>query len=395
MHIEPNGTQIELAERFDEICRRVVTPQAKRVDATGRVAPETWRMLAEAGYLGLFHPPEFGGSGACGFVQARAMESLARACASTFWAASISTALTGKMLAELCGPVHHERWLRAIVAGERIGCFAASEDGAGSDPGSYRAVVERTARGFRLTGRKSRISNAGVADVAVVLARLGRSDGPDLCYAVVDLSRPGVTRGEIPKLGLRGMSWGTLDFAGVELDAVDVVENASIEKTLRTVEWGQLIQAYCGLGIAASALELSQEYAMSRHAFGRPIGHLERVYERIVEMHVAIDGARELAHEVSCVKARGELARETVLMAKIHATEMAVSVADSAMRVHGGWGWSREHAIERLYRDSLGNVPAGLPNDRLRELLACQMLGVDPWTYASFAGLEPGARRLV
>jgi alkylation response protein AidB-like acyl-CoA dehydrogenase len=382
-------------QRFDRFCSEQIAPRAREADRTGVVSHEVWRALADSGFLGLFHPRAWGGLGVDGMKQALALESLARACAGTFWATTISTVLCGKMLSELCRPVHQERWLRPIVAGTKIGAFAASEHGAGSDPGSYRTTVERTARGYRLRGEKSRISNACTADVAVVLARQGAGMGGGLCYAVVDLRRDGVHRQEQPKLGLSAMSWGTVCFDDIELPAEDVITDASMERTLISVEWGQVLQAFCALGLAQAALDAAIAHASRREAFGRPIAHMPVVHGRIADMHADIESARLLAYEVARLKGQGKAARELVLMAKIHATEMSVRVVDQAMRTLGGWGYSKEHVVERLYRDSLANVPAGLPTDRLRELLTCPMVGADPWQYAPLDWLTPAGLRIL
>ncbi len=386
--------QREFQARFDAVCRERIAPRAREADRSGEVPRESWRDLVDSGFLRLFHGPEHGGLGADGVTQGLAMESLARACASTFWTVSISAVLAGKMLSELCGPSHHKEWLAPILAGDKIGAFAATEDGAGSDPASYRTTLRRTSDGLRLRGGKSRISNACTADVAVVLARRDEPTGPTLCYVVVDLCKRGVLRRELPKLGLQGMSWGTIGFDDVEIAAEDVIVGASIEKTLQVVEWGQLMQAWCGIGVAQAAFEAAQAHAQTRSAFGRPLAHLEIVHGRLADMQVAIDAARLLTLEVSWLKGRGRAARELVLLAKIEATEMAVRVADQAMRNFGGWGFSKQHPVERYYRDSLANVPAGLPTDRLRELIACAMVEVDPWAYEPFDWLDAAGLRL-
>lgn len=390
----PTDRHRAFERRFAQVCRERIAPRAREADRTGALPPESWRELADAGYLRLFHPVEWGGTGADGLTQAIAMEHLARACAGTFWAVSISTVLCGKILHNLCGPAHHGRWLRPIVAGDEIGCFAATEQGAGSDPGSYRTTVRETPRGWRLSGEKSRVSNATSAGVAVVLARKEGAAGQGLCYVVVDLRKPGIRRQEQPKLGLSAMSWGSIVFDDVEIAPEDVILNASMEKTLQSVEWGQLLQTWCAVGLAQAALDACRGYASSRQAFGRPIGHLQVVHARLADMAADIDAARLLALDVSWTKGQGKIAKEAMMMAKVYATEMAVRVADHAMRTFAGWGYSKDHIVERLYRDSLANVPAGLPTDRLRELLACSMVGVDPWAYEPFDWLGPAGLRL-
>jgi alkylation response protein AidB-like acyl-CoA dehydrogenase len=365
-------------EQFTRLCREKIAPRASEVSA------QNWRDLVDSGYFRLFHPHELGGSEASAALLAHAMERLGAACASTLWTATISTALAGKLLHNVCRPEHHDRWLAPIIQGRLIGCFAATEHGSGCDPGAMATTVHRTADGFVLTGEKTRISNATTADVAVVLAQLESR----LCYVVVDLHQRGVHRAELDKLGLRGMSWGTIRFDNVSLAEADVITDADMETVLHTVEWGQLLQTWCAVGLAGQAWEVAMSYAARRDAFGRPVAHLPIVHSRLATMRVELDAARLLAHEAMQRKLSGKPAREEVMLAKIYATEMSVRAADAAMRTLAGWAYSTNYPVERIYRDSLANIPAGLTTDRLRELLACAMLDADPWTYEPFPGLE-------
>ena len=382
------------AREFTRHCQEHIAPLARAADQRRGCSAAGWQAVVDSGYLRLFHPAQWGGTGAGGVRQALAMEALAQACAGTFWAASISSILCGKLLHDLCGAQQQARWLPRIVAGDALGCFAATERGAGSDPASYRTTLRRSGDGYRLYGEKARVSNATTADVAVVLARREAADDPRLCYAVVDLRQPGVLRREQPKLGLQAMSWGSLEFHGVPLDDGDVILDASIDQTLRSVEWGQLIQTMCAIGLTSAALAASREYALQRRAFGRPIAHMQVVHARLADTLAELDAARLLALAAAHDKAEGRSVREPVIMAKIYATEMAVRCADRAMRTFGGSGYSTEHIVERIYRDSLANVPAGLPTDRLRELIACPLVGADPWAYPPFDWLTPAGLAL-
>lgn len=395
MHFALNEEQRQFKEQFDAVCREHIARRAADIDRRGSISTNNWNELARAGYLRLFHSPSWGGSGADGIIQGLAMESLAHACASTFWAISISSVLVGKLLHDLGTPSHHWDWLRPIIAGQKIGAFAATEQGAGSDPNAYQTMVRETRHGLRLVGEKTRVTNACTADVAVVLARNATATGPGLCYVVINLQQRGIERREIPKLGLSGLSWGSIAFDDVPIASEDVVFNANMDRTLRSVEWGQLIQTWCSIGLARAALDACIDYASRRNAFGRPISHLELIHSRIADMYADIDAARLLALEVSWIKGQGRTARDEVMMAKIYATEMATRVIDLAMRIFGGWGYSKDYPIERFYRDCLGNVPAGLPTDRLREFVACSLLGADPWTYSPFDARYLDGARLV
>jgi butyryl-CoA dehydrogenase len=148
------------------------------------------------------------------------------------------------------------------------------------------------------------------------------------------------------------------------------------------------MQAWSAIGLAEAALEACRAHALQRCAFGRAIAHLGVVADRLAAMRIELDGARLLALEATSLRAAGRPARELVMMSKIHATELAVRISETALRIFGGWGYSSECVVERLHRDSLANIPAGLPNDRLRELLICPLLGVDPWVYPPFERAE-------
>jgi acyl-CoA dehydrogenase len=131
--------------------------------------------------------------------------------------------------------------------------------------------------------------------------------------------------------------------------------------------------------LAEAALEACREHALHRCAFGRPIARLGLIRDRLATMRIELDAVRLLAFEATWLRGESRPARERVMMAKIAATELAVRITDAAMRTFGGWGYAKDCVIERLHRDSLANVPAGLPTDRLRELLVCPLLGVDAW----------------
>jgi butyryl-CoA dehydrogenase len=366
---------------FQRLCEERIAPRAAGVDRSGEISRESWDELREHGYFGLFHPREAGGSGADGKTLAAAMEALASACASTAWSATISTGLCGNVIRALGTDAHREQWLRPFASGEKIGSFAVIERTAGSEMNRCRTVLRPDAGGrdFVLDGEKARVSNAGVADVAVVFARF--ESGQDTGYAVVDLRKPGVRRARLSSMGLRGLSFGSLSFEGVRIAAEDVIRCAELERMLDAVEWGQLFQACCACGIAEAALRASVSFTQERIAFGRPIATFEGLQVRLADMRLAIDAARLLSIDVAERKTRGEPARDRAIMAKIYATEMAVRVTEQAMSLHGSLGYLADHALERLHRDSLAGVPAGAANDRLRELLGCEMTGVNPFSY--------------
>jgi alkylation response protein AidB-like acyl-CoA dehydrogenase len=365
------------------MCRELIAPRACQADRSGTLSHESWGDLIKAGYFGLFHPPELGGTGADGVILGLAMETLARSCGGTFWAATISTALCGKMLLALGTEEHHRRWLPALARGEKIGSFSVVERSAGSETNRCETVLRKVGDRYVLRGEKARVSNGPVADMTCSYARLEAPDARpgEMAYAVVDLHTPGVKRTPLELIGLRAMPFGMLTFDDVEIEEPDVLRISDVDRMMQAVEWGQLLQAFSSVGFAEEACQLACAFARDRTAFGRPIAHLQIVQSRIADLRVQIEGARLLAYEAALHKAAGRLARDVVMMAKIHATEMAAQATEHALRLFGSVAYIAGHPAERLHRDSLLNVPAGLTTDRLRELLVCPAVGADPWRY--------------
>ncbi|AYN38679.1 acyl-CoA dehydrogenase [Streptomyces dangxiongensis] len=370
-----------------------IAARAADTDATGRIPAENWKELIDSGYLRLFHPPEIGGTGADGLTQADAMEALARACPGTYWAATVSALLCAKLISTYGDLRSHEPLLRSLLSGERLAAFAVVERTAGSDAGTYRTTVRHAGPagdGFVINGEKSRITNAPIADVAVVLARRERiagDDGPDWCLAFVDLHQPGVERYEIPHMGLRGMPWGGIVFTDARIAEADVVP-VPFGELAEGMAWGWLKNSFAAIAVAESALAASVRHARERVSFGRPLAHMEGVQAQLAESRAQIDAARLLARRAMCERFAGRSARDLIAMLKIYATEMGVEVAARAVQIHGATGVTQGHEVERLYRDAQMNVIGGFTSNRLREQVA-EGIGLGPAVYSAFDWVTP------
>ncbi len=370
-----------------------IAARAAETDSTGRIPRENWQEIIDSGYLRLFHPPELGGTGADSLTQSNAMEALARACSGTYWSATVSALLCAKVIAAHGDPREHDRLLEPLLSGERLACFAVVESAAGSDSGTFRTTVSPAGppgSGFVINGEKARITNAPVADLAVVLARrqkLPGDDGPDWCLAFVDLHQSGVRRFEIPHMGLRGMPWGGIVFTDALVAETDVVP-VPIEELSESMAWGWLKNSFAAIATAECALAASVRHAQERLSFGRPLGHMEGVQAQLAESRAQIDAARLLAHRAAAERAAGRSARDLIAMLKIYSTEMAVGVAARAVQIHGASGVTQGHEVERFYRDAQMNVIGGFTSNRLREQVA-EGLGLGPAVYHAFDWVTP------
>lgn len=370
----------ELAESFEAFCREKLAPRAHDVDQQGEIPRETWTDLASIGFLGLGYPEEWGGSPAPWAARCMAQESLAKACASTFLTVGASVGLFGLPLFTFGSDEQKERWLKKVVKAEAIGCFGLTEPGAGTDAAAIKTrAKKKEGGGWLLSGEKALITNAPIADVAVVLAVTDPDAGHGGVTAfLVDLAKKGVSRTEpYKKMGLRGSPTGGLVFEEVELADEDILgsEGAGFLQAMMTLEYGRLGMCHFGIGIAEAAYEAACQYATERTAFGRPIARMQAVHFKIADMKVELDAARLIARRVAWLKmGKDEPCADLASIAKLYCTEMAVRVTDAAVQVHGGWGYTDDYVVERLYRDArLGPIGEGT-SEIQRELIARSLL---------------------
>lgn len=382
MDLALTDAQIAFARSVDDFCQRVVAPQAAQADRAGELAHGIWREIAEFGFFQLYHDPEVGGMGAEAdwVMRASAEESLAKACAATFLSVGASAGLFGLPLRRFGSEALRQRWLPGIVRGETIGCFALTEPDAGTDAAAIRCRADRVDGGWVLRGEKALITNAPIADVALVMAVTDPEAGhAGVTMFAVDLRQPGVSRtAPYAKLGLRASPTGGLVFDGVRLSDDDVVGEvgAGFGQAMMTLESGRIAMAHFGIGVAEAAFDAACLYATERHAFGKRIARKQAVHFRIADMKVAIDGARLMARKAAWMASEGIPCAVEASVAKTFATEMAVKVADAAVQIHGGWGYTDDFPAERLLRDArLGPIGEGT-SEIQRELIARSLLTV-------------------
>lgn len=367
------------AEAFDRFCQDKVAPRAKLADESGHIPRENWRELADMGFFKMHYPESAGGLDVSWVVKSMAQESLAKACAATFLSTGASVGLCGAPLHHFGSDAQKARWLVPIINVDKIGCFALTEPDAGTDAAAIRTSAKKTPTGWLLNGEKALITNAPIADVAIVMAVTDKDAGVGgVTMFAVDLGKAGVTRSKpYKKMGLRGSETGGLVFEDVALDDSDVVGEIGqgFIQAMQTLELGRIGMCHFAIGIADAAYDAARRYAMERKAFGKPIARLQAIHFKIADMKVELDGARLMARQCAWRKeVEGEHLGPLASVAKVYATEMAVRVTDMAVQVFGGWGYTDDHPVERLYRDArLGPIGEG-SSEIQRELIARELL---------------------
>ena len=381
MDLRVSDDDIAFAEAFDKFCRERIGARAAKADETGVLPKENLGDLKEIGFFQLFYPAPFGMyDGETAWLRrAMAEESLAKHCAATFLSAGATVGLCGAPIFHFGTDAQKKRWLAPIIALEKIGCFALTEPGAGTDAAAIKTRAKRVdGKGWVLNGEKALITNAPTADVAVVMA----VTDPDAGYGGVtmfgvDLNKRGVTKtAPYKKMGLKASPTGGLVFEDVELSDDDVIGEIGqgFIQAMQTLELGRIGMCHFGIGIADAAYDAARKYAQERTAFGRPIARLQAIHFKIADMKIQIDGARLMARQCAWRKSQGEHLGALASVAKTYACEIAVKVADAAIQIHGGWGYTGDFPVERLLRDArLGPIGEGT-SEIQRELIARELL---------------------
>ena len=355
MNFELTEEQQLLQQMVRDFANERVAPIAEAIDREHRYPAEVIREMAEMGLLGVAVPEEYGGAGMDTLSYIIAMEEICRACASTGVIMSVNNSLVCDPIMKFGTPEQKERWLEPLATGERLGCFALSEPGTGSDAAAQTCMAVRDGDGWAIAGTKNWITNGPQADTTVLIARNDRSKGTRGVIAfVVDNHREGVSSGKPEeKLGICASGTSSLTFEGYRATDDEILGEVGggFKVAMATLDGGRIGIAAQAVGIARAALEKAVAYSTERKAFGGPISELQAIQHKIADMAVEIDAARLLTWRAALLKDQGVRYGKESAMAKLYASEMAQRVTDRAIQVLGGYGYVREYDVERHYRD--------------------------------------------
>jgi butyryl-CoA dehydrogenase len=354
--VELTDTQRQLRDTVRAFAQQRVRPEAAATDREERFPHELIAELGRLGLMGCFVPERYGGAGFDYIAYALAVEELSAACAATGVIFSAHASLATWPILALGTEAQRERYLPRMARGEWLGCFALSEPSSGSDAGSIRTTARRDGQHYVLNGTKNFITNAPAAGVAIVFASLDPSKGnKSLAAFIVETSWPGweIVRVE-EKMGIRGAHSAQLAFTDLRVPRENLLaeENGGFKVAMKTLDGGRIGIAAQAVGIARAALEDSLAYARDRRAFGQALAEFQGIQWRLADMATAVEAARLLTLRAASLKDRGLPYTKEAAMAKLHAAETAMTLATQAVQIHGGYGYTREFAVERYFRDA-------------------------------------------
>ncbi|MDG6995395.1 MAG: acyl-CoA dehydrogenase family protein [Nitrososphaerota archaeon] len=363
----------ELLESFGEFVQREIVPTARQVDKSGVFPKENVQKILRHGFTNIPYPENLGGLGLPYPIYVAAMELVGKACAST----AISLAIHGTVcdgIYQFGNSSQHKDHLRALINGEKLGAFALTEPGAGSDARSIITSAESKSDGWHINGEKMYITNSGVADYYLVFAKTKNGHAAIIVPKETSGFSPG---SNIPKMGLKGSTLSALHFENVLVPLENLVgrNGDGFEYAKRMLFSGRVTVAAISVGIAQMALEKSITYAKQRSAFGQRVSDFQMTRSKLAEMATEINAARLMTYYAGNLKERKLDYSVGAAEAKLFSTEMALRVCNEAIQIHGGYGYTDEADVHRHWRDAkLMTIGEGT-SEIMKIIIANSLLG--------------------
>jgi len=375
MDFELTAEQRLLRDTARRFLEREVAPRVAVAEAGATFPRDLYHRLAEMGFVGATVAAEHGGHGLDFTSYLVLVEELAYCWGSLRSSVTTHNMVTG-IIAEAGTDEQRAAYLPGLTGVELVAFFGLTEPNVGSDASGVELVAEEDGDGFRLRGTKTLITNGTVADVGIVIARL-RDLGPT--GFVVDRRESPVEARALEKMGNLATPLAELSFDDVLVPKRNLIgeRGKGLRLALRGLAQGRCAVSFAAIGLARAALDASVRYAKERHQFGKPIGGFQLVQAMIAEMANLVDASRLMAYRAAAALERGEKAVLESSQAKLFATESGQRVAELAVQVHGGYGYTREFPVERFYRD-LRHLTLAEGTSQIQQLvIGRELLGID------------------
>jgi len=379
MNFELTEEQRMIRRMVRDFAEKEIAPRAEEIDATDCFPDDLFRRMGELGILGLPFSEEYGGSGGNYTSLVIALEEVARVSGSMAITLDAHTSLCCEPIYLFGTEEQKRKYLAPLACGEKIGAFGLTEPQAGSDAGATRTRAVRKGDEWVINGQKNFITNGSVADTVVITAKTDPEKGTrGISSFIVEKGTPGFQIGrDETKMGLKGSVTSELFFEDCHIPAENLLgkENEGFKQFLVTLDAGRIAISAMAVGLAQGAFEKATAYAKERVQFGQPIAQFQAVQWMIAEMATEIEAARLMVQRAAWLKEQGARFTKEAAMAKLFATEMSERACRKAIQIHGGYGYMREYAVERMYRDQrLCSIGEGT-NEIQRLVIARQVLG--------------------
>jgi len=355
MQLDLSEEQIQIRDAVRDLCAREFAPEVGRWDLEAIVPRSAVAKLAAQGFLGMAIPEEWGGVGYDTRTIAVVLEEIARVSAALAIMIAVHNSVGALPVFRFGTDDQRRRFLPRLVSKE-LGAFSLSEPGAGSDAAAIRSTATRDGDHYVLNGTKNWVTNGEQAGVYLIFACTSKDGGSrGLSAFIVERDAPGLVIGKAEdKMGLRGSDTVALilEDLRVPVDQRLGAEGEGFRIAMSMLDAGRIGVAAQALGVARAAFEDSARYAQQRQAFGQPIARIQAIQFKLAEMERRLQCSRLLLQRAARLKDIGRPYSREASMAKLYASEAATWVTHQAIQVHGGYGYVKDYAVERYYRDA-------------------------------------------
>ena len=348
--------QLAVQEAARDFAQSELLPEVIERDTEARFPKEQIQKMGALGFMGMMVDPAYGGGGMDTISYVIAMEELSKIDASASVSMSVNNSLVCWGLEKYGTEDQKQSYLTKLATGAQLGAFCLSEPEAGSDATSQQTTASLEGDYYLLNGTKNWITNGSSASIYLVIAQTDASKGhKGISVFIVERGWDGFVVGKKEdKLGIRGSDTHSLMFTDVKVPVKNRIgaEGFGFTFAMETLNGGRIGIAAQALGIASGAYELALAYSKERKAFGKPISQHQAIQFKLADMATQIEAARLLVYKAAWLKDEGKDYAQASAMAKLYASEVAMSVTIEAVQVHGGYGYVKEYHVERLMRDA-------------------------------------------
>jgi isovaleryl-CoA dehydrogenase len=352
----------ELAEGYEELRRNVrrfneekLAPLGTELDEKGRFPIEVYREAAKLGYIGAHLPEQYGGAGDL-LAKAIVYEENCRVNLGYNVSVNASDLLFANNIAKHGNEDQKRRYLPPITSGEKIGCWALTEPGAGSDALSITTRWEQSGNTFILNGQKTFITNAPIADFFIIIARKPGTTGTTGGTAfILERGTPGLSTSEpMKKLGCMSSPTGEIFLEDVKVEPANVLGEPGVgfQQMLGSLDVERSLTPFSAVGVSIACIEAAVKYAHERQQFGKPIASFQMTQEKIAHMAANLEIIRSYCYGLIDRIKQGKKTTRQAAMAKVFASKMVNKIAYDTLQIYGGYGYMREYPIERYLRDA-------------------------------------------
>ncbi|KAB7529706.1 acyl-CoA dehydrogenase [Flagellimonas olearia] len=356
MNFDYSETQKMVAQSAREFAQQHILPHVMEWDEAQTFPVEVFKKAGEMGFMGILVPEELGGSGLGYHEYIAILEEISKVDPAIGLSVAAHNSLCTNHILSFGSEEQKQRWIPKLATAEWLGAWGLTEHNTGSDAGGMNTTAVRDGDSWVLNGAKNFITHGKSGDIAVVIVRTGeKGDSHGMTAFVVEKGTPGFTSGKKEdKLGMRASETAELIFSDCRIpddNRLGEVGEGFIQ-SMKVLDGGRISIGALSLGVAKGAYEAALKYSKERIQFGKPISEFQGISFKLADMATEIEASELLLHKAAFLKNEGRPMTKLGAMCKMYASEVCVKVANEAVQIHGGYGYTKDFPVEKFYRDS-------------------------------------------